>query len=293
MTVEPYCRGARSRTCSEPLFATHVIKRMRGSSRSLLMLDQHTVPWVVKFCDNPQHSNIVINEFVATRIGRSMGLTIPRTEQIWVDEHLTTSVKNWIPNSEGTYRAGLQLGSQYAGGLMPGLVLDILPEAQLSAITNLKEIAGVMVLDLWLANTDDRQAVYVRKNISKKYKAFWIDFGNCFRGATWGLEDCRVGYLASKWLAYSSCWEQYEPWIQLVEEFSSESIKQIFEAIPTAWRAGREKELHALANGLSARRWELRSLLARCLANRVYQGESVFSRQASFSRPLIPRAANL
>jgi len=255
---------------------------MRGSSRSLLMLDQHTVPWVVKFHDNPQHPNIVINEFIATRIGRSMGLTIPHSEPIWVDEQLTASIGNWIPDSKGVYKAGLQLGSQYAGGLMPGLVVDILPEAQMSAMTNLKQIAGVTVLDLWLANTDDRQAVYVRKSSSKKYKAFWIDFGNCFGGATWRLDDYRVGYLASKWLAYSSHWAQYEPWIQCVEEFSSELIEEIFATIPVAWRTGREEELNVLANGLVARRKELRSLVARCLASRSSHVERMASRQAGF-----------
>jgi hypothetical protein len=265
---------------------------MRGGSRSLLMLDQHTVPWVVKFHGNPQHPNIVINEFIATRIGRCMGLTIPCSEPIRVDERLTASIQNWIPNSEGIYTAGLQLGSQYAGGLMPGLVVDILPDARLSAITNLKEIAGVMVLDLWLANTDDRQAVYVRKNSSRKYRAFWIDFGHCLGGTAWNLDDHRVGYLASKWLAHSPCWEQYEPWIQVVEKFSSEWIKQIVEAVPAVWGAGQKKKLNTLANGLLARRRELRSLVAMCLANQNPPVERIFAPRTAFWQPLTSQAAN-
>lgn len=268
MITESRCLTTRSSICEERLFATHVIKRMRGSSRSLLLLDQHSRPWVVKFRENPQHPNVVINEYIATRIGRRMGLTIPRSEQIGVSEELAESIRKWLPDSEHIYKAGLHFGSQYAGGLMPGLVVDILPEPQLAAATNLFEAAGVAVLDLWLSNTDDRQAVYVRKAGSKRYTLYWIDFGNCFGGPTWRMDDRSVGYLSSNRFPYSFRWEDYEAWIRCAEEIPAEALQQIFEELPGAWRAGREKELSALSKGLSERRRCLRSLVANCFTSR-------------------------
>ena len=274
MNTESYCLPSRSSICEEQLCATHVIKRMRGASRSLLLLDQHSQPWVVKFHENPQHPNVVINEYIATRVGRRMGLTIPCSEQIWVSEELAASIRKWLPDSEHTYKAGLHFASQYAGGLMPGLVVDILPQPQLAAATNLFEAAGVAVLDLWLSNTDDRQAVYVRKAGSKRYAAYWIDFGNCFGGSPWRMDDRRVGYLSSNRFPYSFDWEDYEAWIRRAEEIPAEELQEIFEALPDTWRAGRETELSVLAKSLSARRRNLRSLVANCLTGRKIATEN-------------------
>ncbi len=275
MITESDCVVSRSSICEGQLFATHVIKRMRGASRSLLLLDQHSQPWVVKFRENPQHPNVVLNEHIATRVGRRIGLTIPCSEQIWLGEELAASIRKWLPDSEHTYKAGLHFGSQYAGGLMPGLVVDILPQPQLAAATNLFEAAGVAVLDLWLSNADDRQAVYVRKAGSKRYTVYWIDFGNCFGGSTWRMDDHGVGYLSSNKFPYSFGWEDYEAWIRRAEEIPAEALQEIFEALPVAWRAGREKELSVLAKGLSERRRNLRSLVANCLTDRKVAAENI------------------
>src|SRR6185437_1138815 len=250
---------------SEDLVGTQVVKQMRGGSRSLLMLDQHSVPWVVKFDANPQHSNIVINEFLATRIGASLGLSIPETQPIRVDERLSRSIAQWIPPTDALYEPGLHIASRFVGGLLPGLVLDILPKNHLHNVTNLNEYAGISILDLWLCNTDDRQVVYSRPARSKKYKMFWVDFGHCFGGGIWNLCSESAIFLPCSQTPRRFNWDDYEPWILLVEQFSADALERIFGDLPASWRFGREIELDGLANRLHARKSSLGAVVEKHL----------------------------
>lgn len=259
-------RTTTSASCDEQLYARHVIKQMRGGSRSLLILDQHFTPWVVKFRDNPQHRNVLVNEYVASRIGRRMGFTIPPTEPIWVSEDIAEALNRWIPHGRAIYQPGLHVGSRYVGGLMPGLVLDILPSATLARTTNRSEAAGISVLDLWLSNTDNRQAVYARTAASKRYTTFWIDFGHCFGGATWNLEDHRVLRRAQGNLHYV-CFGDYENWIGRAEGIPPTALIEIFDGIPSAWRIGRHRDLKRLLSDLLARTASLRTIVRNYVPN--------------------------
>ena len=77
---------------------------------------------------------------------------------------------------------GLQFGSRFVGGLMPGQVVDYLPEEKLIEVKNLGEFAGILALDKWTGNANGRQAVFARRQREKRYKAVFIDFGYCFQG---------------------------------------------------------------------------------------------------------------
>ncbi len=276
----------------EELIGTQVIKQMRGGSQSLLMLDQHLVPWVVKFRANPQHSNVVINEFLATRIGASLGLSIPATQPIRVDERLSHSITQWIPPSSALYEPGLHIASRFVGGLLPGLVLDILPKNHLRCVTNLNEYAGISILDLWLCNTDARQVVYSRPARVKKYKMFWIDFGHCFGGGMWKLcSESAIRYSCGE-MPRPLNWNDYEPWIILVEQFPIDALERIFEDLPASWRFSRQVELDELANRLHARRFSLREVVERHLRDTSLEQPSLIPRKRGLCLDLEPTAVH-
>src|ERR1700729_3230287 len=124
---------------------------MRGGAQSQLMLGADGKLWVVKFQNNPQHLRVLANELIATRLAQAAGLTVPPSDVVEVTEWL-------ISNTAGMHielahrqsekcRAGLQFGSQFVGGLIPGQVVDYLPEQQLSEVRNLSEFAGMLALD--------------------------------------------------------------------------------------------------------------------------------------------------
>src|SRR6267378_4147920 len=56
------------------LLATEQIRRMRGGAQSHLMRCSDGHYYVVKFQNNPQHTRILVNELLATRLAARLGL---------------------------------------------------------------------------------------------------------------------------------------------------------------------------------------------------------------------------
>jgi hypothetical protein len=250
------------------LYGTRLIKSMRGGSRSLLILDQRGVAWVVKFSGNPQHRNLILNEHLAGGVASLLKLTVPASAPIWISEQLASEIQLSVPKHDGIYVAGLHFASRYVGGLMPGLVVNMLPGDSMAKVTNIDELAGIKVLDLWLQNTDERQAVLARKWSSKSYRAYWIDFGNCFGRTRWNADN---HWLTRHVLETTPCWldlADYEPWIQRIEQLSFADLMSVFNTVPESWRRGREADLDGLAQFVDASRWRVRSLIVQFLEER-------------------------
>ena len=182
---------------SVAVLAVQAIRRMRGGAQSQLMLGADGKLWVVKFQDNPQHIRVLANELIATRLAEAVGLTVPRTDVVEVTAWLIANtpglaIERLAEKGMGAherYRAGLQFGSQFVGGLMPGQVVDYLPEAQLDEVRNLAEFAGMLAIDKWTGNCNGRQAVFERKPRERKYRATFIDQGFCFNACEWTFPD--------------------------------------------------------------------------------------------------------
>ena len=129
---------------------------MRGGAQSQLMLGSDNRLWVVKFQNNPQHLRVLANEFIATRLAEAVGLTVPPCDVVEVTGWLVeNSLEMYVELPRGQkqrYTAGLQFGSRFVGGLMPGQVVDYLPEQQLEEVRNLAEFAGMLCIDKWTRN---------------------------------------------------------------------------------------------------------------------------------------------
>src|SRR6202022_1644195 len=153
---------------------------MRGGAQSHLMLGSDGELWVVKFKNNPQHLRVLANEMLASRLAESVGLTGPASEVVAVGGGLIDNTPGLTIDTERERvkcAAGLQFGSRFVGGLMPGQLVDYLPEEQLAEVRNLNEFAGMLVVDKWTGNSNGRQAVFRRKGRERRYSATFIDQG--------------------------------------------------------------------------------------------------------------------
>ncbi len=241
---------------------------MRGGAQSQLMLGADGNLWVVKFQNNPQHLRVLANELIATRLAAAVGLTVPQTDVVEVTEWLAANTADMqvdlVRGGRERCAAGLQFGSQFVGGLMPGQVVDYLPESQLDEVRNVAEFAGMLCIDKWAGNCNGRQAVFERRPRERKYRATFIDQGFCFNAGEWTFPDSplRGVYARNGVYARVTGWESFEPWLSRVEAMRAETLWQIAEAVPPEWYGGDTAVIERLMEQMMARRSRVRELIA-------------------------------
>jgi len=70
------------------VLAVQQIRRMRGGAQGQLMLGADGHVYVVKFQNNPQHTRVLANEMMASRLAAAAGLTVPEAELVEVSRWL-------------------------------------------------------------------------------------------------------------------------------------------------------------------------------------------------------------
>ncbi len=239
---------------------------MRGGAQGQLMLGADGHVYVVKFQNNPQHIRVLANEFLVSRIAAAAGLTVPETELVevssWLVEH-TPELEIDLGRTRVRCKAGLQFGSRFVGGLMPGQVVDYLPEEQLAEVKNLGEFGGILALDKWTGNANGRQAVFARRQRERRYKAVFIDYGYCFQAGEWRFEDgpLRGVYYRNAVYQQISGWESFEPWLTRLETLAEETVWAAASEIPPEWYGGDLSEMESLVEKLLKRRSRIRELI--------------------------------
>jgi len=242
------------------------IRRMRGGAQGQLMLGADGHIYVVKFQNNPQHTRVLANEYLASRLASAVGLTAPEAELVevssWLVEH-TADLEIDFGRTRVKCQAGLQFGSRFVGGLMPGQVVDFLPEEQLVEVRNLGEFAGILALDKWTGNINGRQAVFARKQREKRYRAVFIDYGYCFHAGDWKFENIplRGVYYRNDVYREIRGWESFEPWLTRFETMAAETVWAAASEVPPEWYGGDLSEMEALVEKLLARLSRIRELI--------------------------------
>jgi HipA-like protein len=248
------------------VLAVQQIRRMRGGAQGHLMLGADGKLWVVKFQNNPQHMRVLANEMLATRLAAAAGLTVPETEVVEVSSWLienTPELEVDLGQRREKCAAGLQFVARYMGGLMPGQVVDYLPEEELGGVRNLSEFAGMLCLDKWTGNANGRQAVFCRKARERRYHAVFIDQGYCFHAGEWRFEDTPLRGVYPRNAVYAgvSGWKSFEPWLSRMETMEPAVVWSAAEEIPPEWYGGDMGELESLVEKLLKRRGRIRELV--------------------------------
>jgi len=248
------------------VLAVQQIRRMRGGAQGQLMLGADGRIYVVKFQNNPQHMRVLANEFLASRLAAAVGLTVPEAELIEVSSWLienSPELEIDLGRMRVRCQPGLQFGSRFAGGTMPGQVVDYLPQEQMAELFNVSEFAGILALDKWTGNANGRQAVFTRRQRQRRYKAAFIDFGYCFHAGEWRFEDAPLRGVYYRNDVYQEVrgWESFEPWLTRLETMPGDTVWAIANQVPPQWYGGDQSEMEALVEKLLRRRHRIRELI--------------------------------
>ena len=227
--------------------------------------DQHF--YVVKFRNNPQHSRVLANELLATRLAEVVGLPVPVTQVVEVGDWLlrhTPELSIQLAGSTIPCQAGLQFGSRYVVSPLEGQVFDYLPVEMLDRVRNVATFAGMLTVDKWTGNADGRQAAFWRRSREKKYTATFIDQGYCFNAGEWTFPDypLRGVYARNEVYAGVKGWESFEPWLSRIEHMEEAAIWRAAGEIPPEWYGGEWEALETLARTLIERRALVRELIS-------------------------------
>jgi len=244
---------------------------MRGGAQSHLMRcsdgRDHDLYYVVKFQNNPQHSRVLVNELLGTRLAARMGLPVPPVAVIDVGQDLirvTPALCIELPRSRTPCRAGLQFGSSYPGNPRSLTLYDFLPDEQLREVENLADFAGALAFDKWTCNTNGRQAVFFRAPGESRYQASMIDQGFCFNAGEWSFPDAPLRGLYARHRVYDSVrgMDSFEPWLARIESKMTEVVfDEIYKEIPGEWYSYETEPLERMLEQLLRRRRLVRELV--------------------------------
>lgn len=253
-------------TINLPLRAQQHIRRMRGGAQSHLMRASDGAYYVVKFQNNPQHARVLANEFLASRIGRCLGLPMPEVQVIEISDWLiqnTPELHIEIAGHNVPCSSGRQLACRYVADPECDTVFDYLPESMSGMINNLHLFAVVLILDKWTCNADGRQAVFTRPSQYRRWSAWFIDQGYCFNAGNWDFPDMalRGVYYRNYVYRHVTGWNDFEPALSLAEQVEAHQLWECACDMPKEWYQEDSNGLRRLVDMLYKRRLIIRDLI--------------------------------
>jgi hypothetical protein len=251
---------------AEPISAVQHIRKMRGGSQAHLLRASDTHYYITKFQNNAQAVRILANEYLATRLGRFLGLPMPEVAALEVSEWLiqnSPDLKIDLGVGSVLCASGLQLGSRYVADPLQTPVFDYLPEAMLNRIANWQDFPRVLAFDKWTGNSDGRQAVFVKQPKERRYRGIFIDQGHCFNAGEWNFPDSPLRGAFARNSVYERVigWKAFEPTLSRIEQIGQTEIWNVAQELPAQWYEHDSEALSRLIESLYKRRSLVRDLI--------------------------------
>ena len=258
----------------------HFVRKMNGSAQSLLMRDIEGKLWVVKPKSLLQGPNALANEFVGSELCRALGLPIPDSKTMCMNES-SQDLRSWLHSSSGKLpvEPGLHFASRYLPDATGTDVYEIIPPTLRSAVQDQSECLGMFIFDVWAIHTDRRQALFCLRG-SKLVPTFF-DNSHLFGGPHWQSANPQIYPFMLQRVAMH--WQQEtgeaDGWITRMQSLIPAALERAIGQIPACWFEG---NLQVLMTRLLYRLDELHTLVETAFAeledqcNGVHGVETIF-----------------
>jgi hypothetical protein len=266
-----------------PVTATALIRKMRGGAQAHLLECDDGHFYVVKFQNNPQHRRILFNEWLASSLLAHLQISTPEITIVSISaEFLARHPEVHIQLRAGrlAVKPGQHFGSRYQGQSPMAIVYDFVPEVLFDQVVNRNEFLGALVLDKWTGNSDARQAIFTRPDITgilpshriaRGFLVSMIDQGYAFGGHLWKFMDSPLQGLYFRPSVYHHVrsWDDFQPWLDRVVNFPKEVLDRTRRQIPLEWIFGDEEAMDLLLGKLILRCKRVPDLIAESVRGRV------------------------
>ena len=173
----------------------------------------------MKFPNNMQGSRVLANELLCASLATILSLPVALGAVVLVEEALVRySDEMYMELERGRVRCqhGPCFGSRFPVDPRLEVVYEFLPSSLLRQVSNLREICGMFVFDVWTSNVDNRQLLFVNDK-PHSYRAVMIDQSLCFSGAAWQFSDRpQQGAYLDRRVYEGVCRDSMtEPWLTL------------------------------------------------------------------------------
>jgi hypothetical protein len=246
---------------------------MRGGSQSWLVRGVDGCFYIAKFVGNPQGNRTLINEWIACRILSALGVSTPKLCILEIPLLLHGRERLRFVTSKTVLVEGtIHLGSPCPINPEQAPIFDYLPIRLISKIVNLHEFATIFIFDKWVAQTDMRQAVFVRDQtvaVGVGFRAHFIDHGMSFGGALWTLSHGPLQGLPMDYKAIYSTpafKNQISESLELIESITEATLRNSADGVPSSWHGQRDhEELAILYTKLAGRLRTIRPIVTEHL----------------------------
>lgn len=240
------------------------LREMRGGSQARLVRAADSQVYVAKFSNNPQGRRTLINERIASYLIEKLGIASPSTVLLSLSDEIIRQEDACFRVGTGRVPivAGIHLGITCPANPFTTRILDVAPPRLYGLVENRSDFALTYVFDIWVSQTDRRQAIFVplKKHASLRLRAYMIDHGFSFSGSQWAFCDGPVFFPEAITLGLSMeslCQKA----VARISALPERDIMGAIESIPASWYEGDQMLLARLLESLCRRRDRLSLLV--------------------------------
>lgn len=164
--------------------AVRFIRKLHGSSRSVVVEASDGLEYVVKWLLNPQSGTASLSEALGASIYEEFGLPVPSWAPIEAsNEFIEANPSMWFELQDGVAkpRSGIHFASRFLDG-ESRRVFEAVPESWHSRIENRSDFWGALAIDVWLDSCHHRHVLFVEDEKFSKLRAFFINHGHIQAG---------------------------------------------------------------------------------------------------------------
>lgn len=169
----------------DPVPVQHLGSVPTGYSKPQLVQLNDGLTYVMKFVNNPTGMKVLVNEYVAAQIAELLSLPVPPSRVVPVSD-------SFIKQSPELSALHFMPGNAFASLYIENCFYpsQSFLQTSINEIVNRDMLAGIIVFDVWLSNTDRKQKNMLVKPLDNGlYYVYMIDHGRCFANSNWTLKS--------------------------------------------------------------------------------------------------------